>query len=90
MYSHKKISHVSTDLHVMEDAAATDVSTWRYHKSHLATRFGKSSRAFVCLTLFDLTLPHLLRETRGQPTTEDFEVRYRKVKKKERGALGQR
>lgn len=80
----------------MEDAAAADVSTWHYHKSHLATRFGKSSRAFVSmprwnsLIRLDLTLLHLLRETRGQPTMEDFEVRYGKVEKKERGALGQR
>lgn len=65
----RKSSHVRTDLHVMENVTATDVSTGHSHKSHLAVRFDKFSCAFVSASRWsnpirlDLTLLRLLRDT---------------------------
>lgn len=55
IYSHNKISHVQTDLHVMGNAAATDLSRWHDHKSHLALalRFDKLSCAFVRMSTWN-------------------------------------
>lgn len=72
----RKSSRVRTDLHVMENVTATDVSTGHSHKSHLAARFDKFSCAFVAASRWSSPISStwhycVSAETRGWPAKEN-------------------